>query len=337
MRVEYPIFLSARKFAIVILAVAAVAHVSYGHKSPHQIQSVAISPNGKLLAIVYGDETHSFIYEVAVDTRKISRLTAAASGEELNPSFSPDGKQIAYAYRHNREGHFRIVIVDANGSNPHEWPPANADDFSPLFAPDEKTIIFSRIGFFGNYSPIAQPHPHTWNFYAANLNGTNLRKLTNEPFYMVSPASISRDGKSMVIVAEGFETNRRIAIYSLTAPASPARAFQPHVPKEADQKNPIIAYPNYLPDGTIVFMAASNGRHGYDYDVYRLDVETDSLSRLTRGNGYATDLKVSADGNTAVFLRWRKNWIGDLTGDELYLLDVHSRNLRPLELGGLPY
>jgi Tol biopolymer transport system component len=64
-----------------------------------------------------------------------------------------------------------------------------------------------------------------------------------------------------------------------------------------------------MPDGkSILFMAASDGKHGYDYDVYRLDLGTGTLERLTNGNGYATDLKVSADGNTAVFLKWHSDW-----------------------------
>jgi hypothetical protein len=65
------------------------------------------------------------------------------------------------------------------------WLPSqgNVRDFSPVFSPDNKTMIFSRSRFYGNYSPIAQPHYHAWDFYAADLDGTNIRQLTNESFY----------------------------------------------------------------------------------------------------------------------------------------------------------
>jgi hypothetical protein len=46
--------------------------------------------------------------------------------------------------------------------------------------------------------------------------------------------------------------------------------------------------------------------------------------RLTNGNSYATDLKVSADGRTAVFLRWRFDWHGTPVKSEVYLLDVQT-------------
>jgi Tol biopolymer transport system component len=119
-------------------------------------------------------------------------------------------------------------------------------------------------------------------------------------------------------------------------PGKPIQSLQPHVPKEADYKNLILNFPNYMSDGkSILFMAASDGKHGYDYDVYRVDLATGSLDRLTNGNSYATDLKVSADGKTAVFLKWRFDWHGTPVNSELYLLDVQSHKLTPLKVSGL--
>jgi Tol biopolymer transport system component len=183
---------------------------------------------------------------------------------------------------------------------------------------------------------MSQPHHHAWRFYASDLDGTNLRELTSESFYMASPASVSPDGKNMVIAAEGLNNNREIAIYSLDRPGKPTQTLQPHVPKEADHKNPILNFPNYMPDGkSILLMDASDGKHGYDYDVYSVDLTTGSLDRLTNGNGYATDLKVSADGKTAVFLRWQSDWHGTPVKSEPYLLDVQTRKVTPLRITGL--
>jgi Tol biopolymer transport system component len=55
---------------------------------------------------------------------------------------------------------------------------------------------------------------------------------------------------------------------------------------------------------SILFLAATEGWRFYDHDVYRLDLETGVVERLTKKNGYATDLRVSADGKTAAFLKW---------------------------------
>ena len=153
---------------------------------------------------------------------------------------------------------------------------------------------------------------------------------------MASPASVSPDGKHIVVVTEGNDTNRQIAIYSLDRPGKPTQSLRPHVPKEADHNNSILNFPNYLPDGkSILFMAASDGKHGYDYDIYRIDLDAGSLERLTNGNGFATALKVSADGKTAVFLKWRSDWRGTPDNSQVYLLDVQSHKLTPLRVNGL--
>jgi len=300
-----------------------------------QVTGLSVSPDGKLIAVTYETRGTTFIYKVYADTGNATRLTDAKAGEETSPAFSPDGKRVAYTYRPGKEARSRIVIVNADGSNQREWSPSGVTDLSPVLSPDNKTIIFSRSEFYGSYSPIAQPHPHEWGFYASDLDGTNVRALTSEHFYKVSPASISPDGKNMVVVTEGLETSQHIAIYSIIDQGPPTRTLQPHVPHEDDHKNPTFAYPNYLPDGSILFMAASDGKRVYDYDVYRLDLGTGSVGRLTQGNGYATDLAVSADGKTAAFLKWRKNWLGELIGNEVYLMEVQSHKLSPLKISGL--
>jgi len=305
-------------------------------KPSGEISSVAISPDAKLIAVEFAKGDASFIYTISVETGVAARLTDAKDGVESSPTFSPDGKHIAYTYwraDHKRSG---IIIVNVDGSGARRWSPSSSNDLSPAFSTDNQTIIFSRSEFYGSYSPIARSHPHEWDFYAAKLDGTAVRRITSQSFYMVSPATASPDGKSIAAVTEGLETGSQIAIYSIDRPGKPVLTFQPHVPKEADHKNPILAYPNYMPDGTsILFMAASDGKHGYDYDVYRLALSTESVEKLTHEIGYATDLKVSSGGKTAVFLKWRKNWLGELTTNEIQLLDLQSRTVTPLKVSGL--
>ena len=141
----------------------------------------------------------------------------------------------------------------------------------------------------------------------------------------------------MVVVTEDLETPQKIAVYSLDHPGKPFLTLRPHVPKEPNHE-PDLDYPNYMPNGKVIlFMAASTGKlwRGYDYDVYRVDIETGAMERLTKGNGFATDLKVSADGKTAVFLKWRSDWRGTPVKNEIFLLDVQIHRLTPLKLIGL--
>jgi Tol biopolymer transport system component len=66
-----------------------------------------------------------------------------------------------------------------------------------------------------------------------------------------------------------------------------------------------------------------------------VEIGTGTLERLTNGNGYATDLRVFADGKTAVFLKWRSDWHSTPVSSELYLLDLQTHKLTPLKVTGL--
>jgi Tol biopolymer transport system component len=308
-----------------------LARTLYAGSSKWQITTLAVSPDGRLIALVAQKDRTSFIYKVPIDTGIATRLTDAKDGEENSPSFSADGKRIAYSYEPGDHRRSRIVIANVDGSDARQWSPSNVADLSPVLSPDNATIVFSRADFYGSYSPIAQPHPHGWNFFAANLDGTNVRQLTTEHFYIVSRPAVSSDGKNMVVVTEGLETDQQIAIYSITSPGPPLRTFRPHVPDEISHKHPIFTYPNYLPDGSILFMAADKG---VGYDVYRFNPDTGVIEKLTNQNGYATELKVSVDGKTAAFLKWHRTW-RDVTDPEPYLLDLETRKLAPLKISGV--
>jgi Tol biopolymer transport system component len=301
-----------------------------------QINSVSISADSKSVALDFAKATTSFIYLLPIDGGKATRLTDATAGWESSPSFSADGSRIAYSYRPTADGKTEptIVIRSLDVSRSITWPASSAAAFWPAFSPDNQTIVFARSNYYGSYSPIAQSQHHAWNFFKSDLAGSNAVQLTSESFYMASPPSVSPDGQSMVIAMERADGPRQIAIYSMDHPGKTPQLFRPHVEGEPDH-GPILNSPNYLPDGDLLFMAATDGKHGYDYDVYRLELKTSRLERLTRGNGYATGLKVSANGKTAVFLKWHSNWRGIPVRSEVCVLDLHSHQTRTVKVTGL--
>jgi Tol biopolymer transport system component len=81
-------------------------------------------------------------------------------------------------------------------------------------------------------------------------------------------------------------------------------------------------------------MVASDGKKGFDYDVYRADLSGNVVEKLTTNNGYATDLCVCSDGKIAVFLRWTSRW-GSLPNlSKLYTLDVTTKRVTALNVTG---
>jgi len=56
-----------------------------------RMESVAISPDGKLLTIDFGDDSSSFIYKIDVESGNASRLTDAGTGKESRAGGPPFG------------------------------------------------------------------------------------------------------------------------------------------------------------------------------------------------------------------------------------------------------
>ena len=301
-----------------------------------EIGYVSISPDGKLLAVTLKKDDTSFIYIVATDSGTAKRLTTNQDGAEFTPSFSPDGKEIAYVHIPARAKTSEIAIINTDGSNVRHWPAADGSPSTPIFTPDGKKIVFRSSGWYGHYSPIAAPHPHGWDYYIANSDGSGVQQLTRGAYYYASPASVSPDGKLMLTAIEDLKSGRQVVAYSLLT-GELALSFKPKVPHADDDDNPTVNYPVFMPDGKkFLFMAASQGKINYDYDVYVGELGSTSVEKLTSRNGYAAGLTVSADGKKAAYLKTQFDLLGKPKETNIYLMDVTSRTATPLEVSLSP-
>jgi serine/threonine protein kinase len=111
--------------------------------SPGQFSNPALSPDEKWLAVGKIDPTVKtrdlWLYDL---TRGTSTRLTFDPGDDLNPSFSPDGKQIAFSAR--RKGERDLYIMDANGTREAELVlqtsiPKNLEHWSP----DGKYLVFN--------------------------------------------------------------------------------------------------------------------------------------------------------------------------------------------------
>jgi len=63
-------------------------------------------------------------------------------GDEVSPSFSPDGKQIAYAWGTESGRHFRVLVKSVFGPGDRQLTPDDINAFSPAWSPDGKQMAF---------------------------------------------------------------------------------------------------------------------------------------------------------------------------------------------------
>ena len=116
--------------------------------------SIAITPvfsrDGSLLAYSYGAENGTDILVApALAAGQARRVTIGRGSENLNPTFSPDGRKISFVS--GRLGHPEVYITDADGTNVELLTQANVGEqayrTSPDWSPDGRTIAYhAQIG-----------------------------------------------------------------------------------------------------------------------------------------------------------------------------------------------
>jgi TolB protein len=102
------------------------------------------------------------------------------------PTFSPDGKQIAFYSVREEQG--LIYVMNADGSNPKRI--GKGGSLGLTWSPDGKRLAF------------ADKRDDNYDIFVINVNGTGEQQLTTDPAKDISP-TWSPDGKQIL-----FETNR---------------------------------------------------------------------------------------------------------------------------------
>lgn len=129
----------------------------------------------------------------------VRRLTTAPpSTLDGYPSFSPDGRQIAFV-RSRTTYKNDIYIVPVSGGEPRRLTFLNTGIFSPVWTPDGRKIIFSLGGLIANLNDISASDGSHWitGLYAVPLSGGHPERLPL-PQMNVSDPELSRAGDKMV-------------------------------------------------------------------------------------------------------------------------------------------
>ena len=155
---------------------------------PSKMGNMDWSPDGS--QIVYEVRTSNEHSQIFLYTIKTARSIALTDNQSLNadPSFSPDGKQIAFVS--DRDKNANIYLMDTDGSNLRQLTNDLAFDNYPVFSPDGTQIAFQ--------SNREEEHVEV---YLKNVNDrTPPRRLTHTRNGMgIAPKCWSADGTQILM------------------------------------------------------------------------------------------------------------------------------------------
>jgi Tol biopolymer transport system component/DNA-binding winged helix-turn-helix (wHTH) protein len=222
-------------------------------------------------------------------------------GQEVAPTFSPDGSQIAFAWTSNLGKGFDLYVKTVGSERMIKLTDHPAHWISPAWSPDGTKIAFSRWS-----------EDDSGIFVVPALGGPERKLVASafwyEPFLQIS---WSPDSHSLAYSSSGEGGSH---IFLLPFDTLRPRTIDP------DLHCWDMASPLFSPDGKkLAFVCTSSIAV---YGIYELELGGGSPRRLASMMGYFRGLTWSADGTRIIF----SNDSGD--GGLLWQVDLHDRLLK---------
>ena len=265
----------------------------------------AFAAHHKMIVFATDRDGNAEIYGMAADGKNQTRLTNHPAAD-LQPSWSPDGKKIAFtSYRNG--GNIQIFVMDSDGQNPIRltnkvW------DQDPDWSPDGQKIAFTgyrNVGLRGE----------AWNMdiYVMDTDGKNRMRLTRIAGNNGNP-SWSPEGQRIAFVNSGWGWGPEI--YVMDSNGENTTRLTDDVGSKRD--------PSWSPDGQSIAFVLKN-------QVYVMDSDGKNPRKLTDGP-YDFNPTWSPDSELIAFESWRRhdhiNEIHLMTADGKYIKKLSGMHER---------
>jgi Tol biopolymer transport system component len=226
--------------------------------------------------------------------RRLPNLDKSAS---YDPTWSPDGTQIAFTLYRWRSGRSDIYVMKSDGGGVRR---VTGNGFRPSWSPDGKRIAFDH-SLCDRCAVTA---------YVVNVDGSEPHSLTP---LGVDPVW-SPDGKTVAVAGS--------RIWLVNAAGGSTRGIT--TPASLDAESP-----SWSPDGKQIVVDGPAGE-----GVWVVNADGSGLRRLTRPKGDMddTDPMWSPDGEWIGFLRGGACWAGNPENPNIYVVHPNGSGLHRLPL-----
>ncbi len=236
------------------------------------------------IAFVSRQGSANHIYLMGVDASGIgsnpTRLTTDTEPENY-PSWSPDGKRLAYQRDFNGSG---IYVINADGTGPQRLSPTPGFDVTPSWSPDGTKIIYARL----HEAPQPNKPPLT-DIRVMNADGTGDRAILANTVFSVEPRWSVNDS----IVFMSLMNGGTLDVYVINLDGTGLRRLT----NGANNGDPV-----WSPDGSKISFG-SDREEGNKLNIFAMNADGSNVVQLTHVDVpyEAGDTNWSSDGKKITF------------------------------------
>jgi TolB protein len=278
--------------------------------------------NGKI--VFQSDRSGSWqLYTINADGSGLTQITQMPPTDDdlWTPSFSPDGKQIAFGYGSGGlDGASEIYVINSDGSGlkqvthngrfsgvPHWSPDGKQLVFVGTFAPTGAAVITTiRSDGTGPETVLTSGEWSRWDSFNAfftpngreivfesqfgglvsaawimHSDGTHKRRLTAGPIEAF-PTDVSPDGTHVIFVNHG----NTVLTNSAFVMDLDGEHIQRLTHLDGVHDNPV----SYSPDGRKILLVSDRWNALLTFDIFTMDPDGSDITRISAGASCPTDL-----------------------------------------------
>lgn len=248
-------------------------------------QQVCAPPAAGRMAFVRQQNSVNYIYLMDLDASGVGsnpvRLTSDAEAENY-PSWSPDGKRLAYQRDFNGSA---VYIINADGTGETRLSPTPGFDVTPSWTRDGR-IVYARL-----YSAPQPNHPPMTDIRVVSADGTGDHSILTNTRFSVEPRWSVNDQVVFMSLMNG----DNLEIYVMNGDGTGLRQLT----SGATNGDPV-----WSPDGTQITFG-SDREGGNKLNVFKMNADGSGQVQLTHFDVpyEAGDTNWSSDGKRIAFER----------------------------------
>jgi Tol biopolymer transport system component len=259
--------------AIVVMAV--VLSIIFSYNDPYRDYTgldthLSITSTDDLIYFSYFKEGTASIFQSDIDGQNIKRVTQQEEEKRhIKPVVTPDGKSLLYlSFPVTKHPPSTLMLMDMDTKAVTALTEGSTPILEAIFSPDGQTIYFTEGEDYGPELAV----PANYDLYAMKIDGSNRRKLNDNPIFLMESLSISPDGRTLYFSSTDTEEFHPV--------------FQSlEVNTTVTQTYPIgeHSYPVVSPDGKFIYYSTPSEEYeqNFEYEVFSYHIKSGEKEQLT--------------------------------------------------------